>query len=131
MITAGTKCVSEALQVNTVLQELWMRDNDIDDDGITAISKALSKSRIGVLDIQGCEFTDSGAKELATGLSINQSITKLYISDNLIYEDGICAILKAAVDNGVCQEVVNDYYIYDPDSTLLKMMEILKTRREE
>jgi len=102
--------------------------NNIGDDGITVIAGALGKSRIRKLDVHQCSITVTGAKELATGLSLNSSITVLDVWDNLITVEGARLLLKSAVDNGVCEEVRIDRE-YKEDNEVQKMMNILETRQ--
>jgi len=75
--------------------------NDIGNDGITAIAGALGKSRIRILGVQKCGITVTGAKELATGLSLN---FVLDVQFNPITVEGACLLLKSAVDNGTCED---------------------------
>ena len=42
MITTGAISISQALMVNQTLLELKMQDNDIKDEGITAIAESLT-----------------------------------------------------------------------------------------
>jgi len=103
--------------------------NDIGDDGITAIAGALGKSRIRELYVQECGITVTGAKELATGLSLNFSITVLNVLHNPITVEGTCVLLKSVVDNGVCENVWINYE-YIEENEVQKMMNILETRQK-
>ena len=51
MITTGAISISQALMVNQTLLELYMNDNMIEDDGITAIASSLRNSSITVLNV--------------------------------------------------------------------------------
>ena len=128
LITTGARCIGELL-INCSLEVLNMGLNNIGDDGITAIAGALGKSRIRVLNVEQCGITIMGGKELSTALSTNQTIKKLYLWGNSINVEGARLILQAAIDNGVCEEVIisDDY---GSDNAVQKMMTILKTRRE-
>ena len=117
------------LQVNNVLQGLWIGWNDIGDDGITVIAGALGKSRIRILDVAGCGITVTGAKELATGLSLNSSITVLIVRNNPITVEGAHLLIKSAMDNGVCEEVMINYECKE-DNEVQKMLNILETRQK-
>ena len=117
------------LQVNNVLQELWMGWNNIGDDGITVIAGALGKSRIKKLGVQECGITVTGAKELVRGLSLNSTITVLYVEYNPITLEGARLLLKSVEDNGVCEKVRIDGE-YKEDNEVQKMMNILKARQE-
>ena len=129
LITTGARCIGELLQVNDTLEVLEMGMNNICDDGITVIAGALGKSRIRILNVYQCGITVTGAKELATGLSVNQSIKQLYIVDNPITVEGTCLILQSAVNNRVCEEVTIDGE-YKEDSEVQKMINILETRQK-
>jgi len=104
-----------------------MGANNIGDDGITAIARALGKSRIRVLDVARCGITIMGAKELTTALSTHQTIKTLILWDNPITVEGACLILQSAIDNGVC-EYVDISRDYKSDSEVQKMMTVLQTR---
>ncbi|XP_065887232.1 leucine-rich repeat-containing protein 74B-like isoform X2 [Dysidea avara] len=106
-----------------------MGENNIGDDGITVIAGALGKSRIRKLDVRKCGITVTGAKELATGLSLNSSITVLGVFDNPITVEGARLILQSAIDNGVCEEVSIDGE-YDEDNEVQEMMIILYFRQK-
>ena len=129
LITIGARCIGELLQENTVPQKLVMGSNNIGDDGITIIAGALGKSRIRKLYVQECGITVTGAKELATGLSLNSSITVLGVQGNPITVEGARLILQSAIDNRVCEEVrIDDEY--KGDNKVQKMRNILYTRQK-
>jgi len=128
LITTGARCFSELLN-NCSLEVVWLGDNNIGDDGITAIAGALGKSKIRVLNVPNCGITIMGAKELTTALSTNQTIKKLFLFDNPITVEGARLMLQSAINNGVCEQVfINDDY--RSDNEVQKMRTILKTRRE-
>ena len=129
LITTGARCIGELLQVNNVLQVLWMGLNNIGDDGISVIAGALGKSRIRELSVRHCGITDIGAKQLATGLSLNSSITELNVWDNPITVEGARLILQSAVNNKMCKAVVIDDK-HKTDSEVRNMSNILETRRK-
>jgi len=129
LITTGARCIGELLQVNNVLQVLWMGLNNIGDDGISVIAGTLGKSRIRELSVRRCGITDTGAKQLATGLSLNSSITVLYVHVNPITMEGTRLILQSAVNNKVCTLVSIDVQ-YKADSEVRKMINILETRQK-
>ena len=103
--------------------------NNIGDDGTSLIAGALGKSRISDFDLYHCGITVNGAKELATGLSVNQSIKELHIGDNPITVVGARLVLQSAVNNGVCEIVYVDDD-YETDSEVQKMSNILYTRQQ-
>jgi len=129
LITTGARYIGELLQVNNVLQVLYMGWNNIGDDGISVIAGALGKSRIRELYVNHCGITDTGAKQLATGLSLNSSITVLEMWDNPITVEGAHLILQSAVNNKVCTLVLIDGK-HNTDSEVRRMINILETRRK-
>ena len=129
MITTGAISISQALMVNQTLLELYMRDNHIGDDGITAIASSLSNSSITVLNVRRCGISVVGVRSLAEAISSNQNIRELWLENNPITVDGARLIMKAAVDNAVCEYVLIDSD-YDDDE-VKRMMNILYDRRRQ
>ena len=120
-ITTGAISISQALMVNQTLLELHMADNNIEDDGITAIAGSLYNSSITQLNVMGCGISFGGVKSLAATLSFNQNIRMLLLSDNPITVDGARLIMRSAVDNAVCQYVdMNDEYKDDDEVKRMK-----------
>ena len=125
MITTGAISISKMMMVNHSLQSLHMDDNNIGDDGITAIAKALGNCRINMLYVQRCGITLTGARSLAEALPFNHTIRKLWLIGNPITVDGVLLIVKSAVHNTVCQYVgIDDEY----KNKVKKMMNILEDR---
>ena len=129
MITTGAISISQALMVNQTLLELHMGGNQIGDDGITAIASSLSNSSITVLDVMGCGISVAGVRSLAEVISSNQNIRTLWLRANPITVDGACLIVKAAVDNAVCEHVEIDSEYYDDE--VQRMMNIQDDRRKQ
>ena len=129
MITTGAISISQALIVNQTLLELNMLDNDIKDEGITAIAGSLSNSSITKLDVRKCGIAFTGVRSLAAALSTNQNI-RLRLWGNLITVDGARLIMKSAVDNGVCEDVSIDYK-YKDDDQVKEMAIILENKRQD
>ena len=128
MITTGAISISKMMMVNHSLQELEMWDNNIGDDGISAIAGALGNCKINELGVQECGITLTGAISLAAALLSNHTITKLELRDNPITVEGALLIVKSAVDNTVCQRVrIDDEY--ENDEGVKKMMKVLEDRR--
>ena len=112
--------------VNQTLQELYMHNNDIKDEGITTIAGSLSNSSITVLDVRRCGITFTGVRSLARALSTNQNIRELRLMFNPITVDGARLIMKSAVDNGVCEIVrIDDEY---KNGQVKEMMTVLSDR---
>jgi len=131
MIIAGAIDISEVLVGKRTLQVLNISYNNIGDDGITAIAKALINSQIRELYVVKCGITFTGARSLAAGLLVNKSVRLLYVHDNIITVKGAHVILQSAVNNETCQQVVTDYYFRNDKNELKKMMTILEQRREK
>ena len=129
MITTGAISISQALMVNQTLLELDMEGNQIGDDGIIAIAASLSNSSITLLDVSGCGISDDGVRSLAEAISSNQNIRELWLCLNLITVDGARLIMKAAVDNAVCEYVKIDSE-YDDDE-VKRLKSILYDRRKQ
>ena len=122
----GIISISKVMMVNHSLQELRMGDNDIGDSGISAIAEALGNCKINSLTVVRCNITLHGAKMLAAALSSNHTIRKLSLIGNPITLEGALLIVKAAVDNTVCQRVwIDDEYKNDE---VKKMMNVLQER---
>ena len=105
-----------------------MSGNRIGDDGITAIATALTNSRISQLWVRGCGITLTGARSIATLLSLNHSIRELVLFNNPITTEGAHLILQSAV-NKACQVDIRIDGEYWGDSEGQTMMGILEDRR--
>ena len=103
MITTGAISISQALMVNQTLLKLYMANNQIGDDGITAIAGSLSNSSITLLDVILCGISVVGAR----------------------------LIMKSAVDSAVCKDVWIDSEYYDDDDEVKRMRSILNDRRRQ
>ena len=126
MITTGAISISEMMMVNHSLQRLYMQKNNIGDNGISAIVKALGNCKINELDVNRCKITLHGATMLAAALSSNHTIRKLWLLGNAITVEGALVIVKSAVDNTVCQYVgIDNEYKNDE---VKKMINILWDR---
>ena len=130
MITTGAISISQALMVNQILQKLDMECNQIGDDGITAIASSLSNSSITLLNVNWCGISVVGVRSLAEVISSNQNIRTLWLWKNPITVDGARLIMKAAMDNAVCEIVWIDSEYYDDDE-VKRMKNILYNRRKQ
>ena len=98
------------------IKVLYMGWNNIGDDGINTITKALVSSKITELGISKCGITLNGVKPLSEALSTSQSITKLRLKQNTITTEGARLITQAAVQNDKCLQVyINDDYRKDDE----------------
>ncbi|XP_065900737.1 NACHT, LRR and PYD domains-containing protein 3-like isoform X3 [Dysidea avara] len=130
----GAICISEVLG-KCSLQVLDISENEIGDGGITAIAGTLSNSQISELYVWSCGIALTGARSLAVGLLVNNSVRILDVSYNPITVEGARLILQSAVDNGVCQVVDIGHYKDDDevedDDEVKKMMTILEQRKRQ
>ena len=129
MYSTGATVISKLLMNNCVIQELYIRGNAIGDDGITAIATALTNSRISELRVTGCGITLTGARSLATLLSVNQNIRELWLLGNPITTEGAHIILQSAVNNEACQADIGIDIEYIRDSEVKTLMNIMEDRR--
>ena len=129
MITTGAISISKMMMVNHSLQELHICDNNISDDGISAIAGALGNCKIKMLDVESCNITLKGATLLAATLSSNHSIRHLWLEGNAITVEGALLIVKSAVDNTVCHRVRIDYEYENYEIRM--MMNILEDRERQ
>jgi len=128
MITTGAIVISEVFMGKYSLQILHMSDNNIGDDGITAIAGTLSNSQISELFVNYCGITLTGARSLAAGLLVNNSVRILFMYGNPITVEGSHLILQSAVDNGMCQKVFINTY---GDHEVKRMLSILEQRKKQ
>ena len=130
MITTGAISISQALMVNQTLLKLDMMGNYIGDDGITSIASSFSNSSITELVVNGCGISVVGVRSLAEAILSNQNIRTIRLWNNPIRVDGARLIMKAAVDNTVCENVWVDSKHYDDDE-VKRMKDILYDRRKQ
>ena len=129
MITTGAISISKMMMVNHSLQYLYMSNNNIGDDGISAIAGALGNCKINTLSVIECGITLTGARSLAAAVSSYHTITELQLWNNPITVEGALLIVKSAVDNTVCQCVGIDGK-YENDE-IEKMINVLGDRRKQ
>ena len=126
--STGATVISKLLKDNHVIQVLSMHDNNIGDDGITAIATALTNSTIRQLWVNNCGITLTGARSIATLLSVNHSIRELWLYNNPITTEGAHVILQSAVNNEASQVDIQIDYDYS-NSKVRRMKDILSNRR--
>lgn len=136
-MNVGASDISKALELNQTLQQLRIRENSINDDGIECIARTLCKSNIEDLDITMCKITLIGAIFLADALSVSKNIKIIKLAGNPIPVVGLRLIFQSAVNNTICEEVV--YYDdfgyshwlddeYRNDTEIQRMQKILESR---
>ncbi|XP_072891897.1 NACHT, LRR and PYD domains-containing protein 3-like [Hemitrygon akajei] len=85
-------------------QELRLGENDLGDSGVKLVSVALRnpECKIQKLGLDNVGLTDSGAKDFASALSTNPSLTGLNLSDNKLGDSGVKRV-SAALRNPECK----------------------------
>uniref|UniRef100_A0ABI7ZRD3 NLR family pyrin domain containing 13 n=1 Tax=Felis catus TaxID=9685 RepID=A0ABI7ZRD3_FELCA len=97
--TPSCKYLSDALLKNKSLTHLNLRKNNLRDEGVKFLCKALSRPDCSLqnLDLSDCSFTAEGCQELANALQHNCNMKILDIGSNDIQDDGVkhlCEVLK-------------------------------------
>ena len=88
------------------LQELYIGENHIGDNGISAIAETVNKCELEILHIQKCGITLTGARSLAAALLSNHTIKELNLRSNPVTTEGALLVIKSAIDNTICQRVL-------------------------
>ena len=101
MITTGAISISQALTVNQTLLELRMVDNQIGDDGITALAGSFSISSITVLDVRWCGISVVGAR-LIMKSAVNNAVYKFV---KIEHDDDEIKRMESALNNRRKQDV--------------------------
>ncbi|XP_040321098.1 NACHT, LRR and PYD domains-containing protein 13 isoform X2 [Herpailurus yagouaroundi] len=97
--TSSCKYLSDALLKNKSLTHLNLRKNNLRDEGVKFLCKALSHPDCSLqnLDLSDCSFTAEGCQELANALQHNCNMKILDIGSNDIQDDGVkhlCEVLN-------------------------------------
>jgi hypothetical protein len=82
--------------LETPLQYLCLRSNQINDEGLYTLAPLLKRtSTLTTLDLSCNAIRDQGAEDLASALTFNTSLRNLILSDNPLGNYGVNSILKA------------------------------------
>jgi hypothetical protein len=96
----GAQCIGTALQANTSLQVLDMRQNQVSGLGAYGIAKALqSNTTLTTIYLGDNRIGDEGAKYLADVLETNATLKELYLWKNLITDVGTTHLAQALIRN--------------------------------
>ncbi|XP_072133517.1 NACHT, LRR and PYD domains-containing protein 3-like [Mobula birostris] len=100
---SGVEDLASALSANPSLTELNLSKNNLEDSGVKLVSAALRnpECKIQKLRLGNVGLTGSGAEDLASALTTNQSLTVLYLNDNKLGDSGV-ELLSAALRNPEC-----------------------------
>ncbi|XP_072891355.1 NACHT, LRR and PYD domains-containing protein 3-like [Hemitrygon akajei] len=101
---SGVEDLVSTLGTNTSLMELDLSDNNLGDSGVKLVSAALRnpECKIQKLWLGNVGLTDTGAKDLASALSTNPSLTELNLSGNKLGDSGV-KLVSAALRNPECK----------------------------
>uniref|UniRef100_A0A452VKT8 NLR family pyrin domain containing 13 n=1 Tax=Ursus maritimus TaxID=29073 RepID=A0A452VKT8_URSMA len=91
--------LSDALLENKSLTHLNLRRNNLGDEGVKFLCKALGRPDCSLqnLDLSGCSLSPEGCQELANALRHNRTMKILDIGNNDVQDDGVkhlCEILE-------------------------------------
>ena len=111
IIITGAISISQALMVNQTLLELHMWNNQIGDDGITAIAGSLSNSNVTLLDVEGCGISVAGTR-LIMKSAVDNALCKCVIVDNKYYDDDEVKRMKSALDDRI-RQYVRKHHMYN------------------
>ncbi|XP_072893986.1 NACHT, LRR and PYD domains-containing protein 3-like [Hemitrygon akajei] len=112
-------------------QELRLAWNKLGDSGVKLVSEALRnpKCKIQKLWLSCVGLTDSGAKDLASALSTNQSLMELNLSHNELRDSGV-NLLSDALRNPECKiQRLGLYHVSLTDSGVKDLASSLRTNR--
>ena len=92
-----------------VLETLCLSVNDLGDDGINLIFKALAnnQSKLKNLDIGNNHVTEKGVGSIAETLKTNKTLTHLCLNGNPISDEGIRVLLDAIAKSNTTLEEMN------------------------
>ena len=96
----GIKALSEALKINSALEELSLADNNFRAEGARAIGEALKvNTSVTKIDLSMNLIGDEGARAIAEALEVNTSLTHINLNNNKIGAEGGKAIAEALKKN--------------------------------
>ena len=94
--------LATALTDNTTLEELYLHQNNIGDEGAKAIAQVLETNKtlkLKILGINKNKIGDEGATAIAQVLETNTNFDKLYLRQNNIGDEGAKAIAQVLETN--------------------------------
>ena len=90
----------EAVITKAALKSLFLSSNEIGDEGVKALVKALETNKtLTTLDLRNNKIKDAGAKALAMSLKYNTTLTTLNLDSNEIGTEGAIALAEALETN--------------------------------
>uniref|UniRef100_A0A7S2X6J7 Uncharacterized protein n=1 Tax=Lotharella oceanica TaxID=641309 RepID=A0A7S2X6J7_9EUKA len=96
----GAVLLSEALKHNHTIKKLWMYDNLIGNTGAKAIASMLRINRVlKQVMLRGNQIGDKAAKEFASALKLNSSLVALGLNNNNVSNIGALELIEALKTN--------------------------------
>ena len=108
MITTGAISISQVLMVNQTLLELRMWNNQICDEGITAIAGSLSNSSITLLNVWGCGISVVGTRLIMKSAVVSAVCKHVMIDSKYWYDDEVMR-MRSILDDRSRQDVRINY----------------------
>ncbi|XP_051896866.1 NACHT, LRR and PYD domains-containing protein 12-like [Pristis pectinata] len=101
---SGAEDLASSLSTNRSLKELDLSYNNLGDSGVKLVSAALMDPacKLQKLWLRRVGLKDSGAKDLASALSTNRSLTELDLTDNKLGDSGV-RLVSAALGDLECK----------------------------
>ena len=105
----GATAIAEALKVNGALTECNVRGNDFHKESAGALAKVATEKRVMLFgikhdqtsaDFSGGRLNDIDAILIASDLRVSGALTKLWIAENQIGDQGASAIAEGLKVNG-------------------------------
>ena len=128
MVITGATYTADLLRTKRKLYVLSLSENNIGDDGASALAEHFGQSNIFKLFLDDCGITAKEAKVLAESLQTNESISVLCLSENAINVEGAC-VFESLVGNSIlCCNIVVDNHLLKDDEEAQLMKEVLHLR---
>ena len=98
--------ISQALQVNSTLQDLCLSSNAIGLSGIQSLAAVLCQNHSLIsLNLAYNNIDDGGAYEISKALQVNSTLKKLFLSNNTIQVNGGKSIANAMHHNNALEDL--------------------------
>ena len=117
----GATALAQAMKGNTTMQELYLGHNQISDEGATALAQALKgNTTLQQLYLGSNQISDEGATALANAMKGNTTLQQLSLYNNQISDEGATALANAMKGNTTLQQLsLRNNQISDEGATAL------------
>jgi hypothetical protein len=120
----GTRWIAEALQNNTVLTTIYLCENQIGDEGAKFLAETLrANATLKELYLQRNQITDIGTKHLAGGLIRNSTLISFDLQTNRITDEGVKHLAKMLEQN----QALNNLHLSENLITNVGVLFLLNT----